>query len=128
MESGEAGFKFDRCHVKGLLLDLLVVESDTSVASTEWTQSELIRHPEIMNKLSERIRIGCGNGPYCGGIASRQTPIHELCAQRSMLPTDMDMSEHFDVLIARANHPMVIPTYLSVNGDVIRHPTLMAGP
>ncbi|KAL8494657.1 hypothetical protein ACS0TY_025480 [Phlomoides rotata] len=60
MQSGETRFEFDRCHVKGLLLDLLVAESDTSVASTEWTLSKLIRHPKIMNKLQKELESVVG--------------------------------------------------------------------
>ncbi|KAL8494648.1 hypothetical protein ACS0TY_025471 [Phlomoides rotata] len=60
MESGEAGFEFDRRHVKGLLLDLLVAGSDTSAASAEWTLSELIRHPAVMKKLQKELESVVG--------------------------------------------------------------------
>ncbi|KAL8494650.1 hypothetical protein ACS0TY_025473 [Phlomoides rotata] len=220
MESGEAGFEFDRRHVKGLLLDLLVAGSDTSAASAEWTLSELIRHPAVMKKLQKELEsvvgmdhtveeshldklqyLDCvvkeafrlhpvvplllphesiedcvvdgyhipkksrimvnvwaiGRDPNvwhdplsftperfmgsnidvkghnfqllpfssgrrgCPGMQLGLTVVKLVVAQlvhcfqwelpQGMLPTDMDMSEYFAVVTARANHLKVIPTY-----------------
>ncbi|CAA0806406.1 Flavonoid 3-monooxygenase [Striga hermonthica] len=55
LESGEAEFEFDRCHVKAVLLDMLVGGTDTSAATIEWILSELIRHPECMKQLQREI-------------------------------------------------------------------------
>ncbi|KAL0333145.1 UNVERIFIED_CONTAM: cytochrome [Sesamum calycinum] len=55
MESGEAGFEFDRRHVKAVLLDMLIAGMDTSSAVVEWTLSELIRHPKAMKKLQQEL-------------------------------------------------------------------------
>ncbi|XP_051140469.1 cytochrome P450 71AU50-like [Andrographis paniculata] len=55
MESGEAGFEFDRRHVKAVLLDMLLAGMDTSTTAIEWTLSELFKHPSIMQKLQEEI-------------------------------------------------------------------------
>ncbi|KAK6118405.1 hypothetical protein DH2020_047822 [Rehmannia glutinosa] len=60
MESGEAGFEFDRRHVKAVLLDLLVAGMDTSATSVEWALSELIRHPQIMKKLQNELESVVG--------------------------------------------------------------------
>ncbi|KAL0342869.1 UNVERIFIED_CONTAM: cytochrome [Sesamum angustifolium] len=56
MESGEAGFEFDRRHVKAVLLDMLIAGMDTSSAVVEWTLSELIRHPKAMKKLQQELK------------------------------------------------------------------------
>ncbi|PIN13797.1 Cytochrome P450 CYP2 subfamily [Handroanthus impetiginosus] len=55
MESGEAGFEFDRRHVKAVLLDMLLAGMDTSAAAVEWALSEVIRHPEVMEKLQKEL-------------------------------------------------------------------------
>ncbi|KAL7144070.1 hypothetical protein ABFS83_08G233900 [Erythranthe nasuta] len=55
MESGEAGFEFDRRHVKAVLLDLLVAGLDTSATAMEWTLSEVINHPSVTKKLQIEI-------------------------------------------------------------------------
>ncbi|XP_057774985.1 cytochrome P450 71AU50-like [Salvia miltiorrhiza] len=55
MDAGEAGFEFDRRHVKAVLLDMLIAGMDTSSSTVEWTLSELIRHPEAMKKLQKEL-------------------------------------------------------------------------
>ncbi|KAL7131485.1 hypothetical protein ABFS83_12G006500 [Erythranthe nasuta] len=60
MESGEAGFEFDRRHVKAVLLDLLIAGMDTSSTVVEWAISELIRHPRVMKKLQNELESTVG--------------------------------------------------------------------
>ncbi|PIN12030.1 Cytochrome P450 CYP2 subfamily [Handroanthus impetiginosus] len=60
MESGEAEFQFDRRHVKAVLLDLLVAGMDTSATAVDWALSELIRHPQIMEKLQKELETVVG--------------------------------------------------------------------
>ncbi|KAI3451090.1 hypothetical protein Pfo_007755 [Paulownia fortunei] len=55
MESGEAGFDFDRRHVKAVLLDMLLAGMDTSAAAVEWVLSEVIRHPAVTKKLQKEL-------------------------------------------------------------------------
>ncbi|XP_057775000.1 cytochrome P450 71AU50-like [Salvia miltiorrhiza] len=55
LDSGEAGFDFDRRHVKSVLLDMLLAGIDTSAAAAEWALSELIRHPKVMKKLQKEV-------------------------------------------------------------------------
>ncbi|XP_042040105.1 cytochrome P450 71AU50-like [Salvia splendens] len=60
MESGEAGFEFDRRHIKAVLLDLLIAGTDTSAAVIEWAMSELMRHPTVMKKLQQELESVVG--------------------------------------------------------------------
>ncbi|EYU24035.1 hypothetical protein ABFS82_12G008000 [Erythranthe guttata] len=60
MNSGEAGFEFDRRHVKAVLQDMLIAGTDTSSTSVEWAISELIRHPSIMKKLQKELESTVG--------------------------------------------------------------------
>ncbi|MFX9848178.1 cytochrome P450, partial [Acinetobacter baumannii] len=60
MESGEAGFEFDRRHVKAVLLDMLIAGMDTSSTTIEWTMSELLRHPKVMKKLQQELEAVVG--------------------------------------------------------------------
>ncbi|XP_073143433.1 cytochrome P450 71AU50-like [Henckelia pumila] len=55
IESGKAGFEFDRRNVKAVLLDMLLAGMDTSAATIEWTLSEVIRHPHVMKKLQKEV-------------------------------------------------------------------------
>ncbi|KAL3613442.1 hypothetical protein CASFOL_042705 [Castilleja foliolosa] len=60
IESGEAGFEFDRRNVKAVLLDLLIAGMDTSSTAVEWALSELFRHPQIMKKLQKELEFVVG--------------------------------------------------------------------
>ncbi|KAM7529231.1 hypothetical protein LguiB_032641 [Lonicera macranthoides] len=55
MESGEAGFEFDRNHIKATLLDMLAGAMDTTATAVEWTLAELIKHPTIMKKVQNEL-------------------------------------------------------------------------
>ncbi|XP_047967433.1 cytochrome P450 71AU50-like [Salvia hispanica] len=55
MDSGEAGFEFDRRHVKAVLLDILIGGMDTTLSTVEWAISELIRHPKVTKKLQNEL-------------------------------------------------------------------------
>nr|QNC49777.1 cytochrome P450 736A295 [Leucophyllum frutescens] len=56
MESGEAGFEFDRRNIKAVLLDMLIAGLDTSATAVEWALSELIKRPEAMQRLKEELQ------------------------------------------------------------------------
>ncbi|WMV56501.1 hypothetical protein MTR67_049886 [Solanum verrucosum] len=60
MQSGEAEFKFDRRHVKAVLLDLLIASTDTISTAIDWIFSELLRHPKVMKKLQNELEQAVG--------------------------------------------------------------------
>ncbi|KAL1567984.1 cytochrome P450 71AU50-like [Salvia divinorum] len=60
MESGQAGFEFDRRHVKAILLDMVVAGMDTSSTALEWALSELMKHPTVMKKLQQEVESVVG--------------------------------------------------------------------
>ncbi|XP_057774983.1 cytochrome P450 71AU50-like [Salvia miltiorrhiza] len=55
MESGAAGFDFDRRHVKAMLLDMLIGGIDTTSTAVDWIMSELMKNPTVMKKLQKEI-------------------------------------------------------------------------
>ncbi|KAL1567987.1 cytochrome P450 71AU50-like [Salvia divinorum] len=60
MESGSAGFEFDRSHVKAVLFDMIVAGMDTSSTTLEWAMSELMKHPAVMKKLQQELELVVG--------------------------------------------------------------------
>ncbi|KZV25286.1 hypothetical protein F511_38869 [Dorcoceras hygrometricum] len=60
LDSGKAGFEFDRRHVKAVLVDMIVAGMDTSATVVEWAMSELIRHPHVMKKLQKELETVVG--------------------------------------------------------------------
>nr|QWK52364.1 cytochrome P450 71A46 [Isatis tinctoria] len=53
------GFEIDRSSIKALILDVFVGGTDTSSALMEWALTELLRHPECLNRLQEEVRTIC---------------------------------------------------------------------
>ncbi|KAF5184412.1 Cytochrome p450 [Thalictrum thalictroides] len=47
--------KLDRSTVKALTLDMLAGAMDTSIGAIEWVLSELVRHPQVMQKVQEEL-------------------------------------------------------------------------
>ncbi|XP_051117970.1 cytochrome P450 71AU50-like [Andrographis paniculata] len=62
LESGRATFKFDRSHVKAILLDMLIAGTDSSATVADWALAELIKHPEAMRKLQKELEAAVGMG------------------------------------------------------------------
>ncbi|KAF4360434.1 hypothetical protein F8388_001905 [Cannabis sativa] len=49
--------------IKAVLTDLFVAATDTIATSVEWTMTELLRHPKVMNKVNEELKqiVGLNN-------------------------------------------------------------------
>ncbi|KAI3837751.1 hypothetical protein MKX03_010929 [Papaver bracteatum] len=61
LHAGTANLNLSRNHVKGVIMDMLIGGSDTAVTVIEWTMSELIKNPKVMNKAQEEVRRIVGN-------------------------------------------------------------------
>lgn len=55
LKSGEADFEFDRRHVKAVLLDMLGAAMDTSATVIDWTMSQLLSQPRVMQKVQREL-------------------------------------------------------------------------
>ncbi|XP_077214503.1 geraniol 8-hydroxylase-like [Tasmannia lanceolata] len=53
--SQEHGSDFDRRYIKVLITDLYIAGSDTSSTTMEWTMTELLRHPNVMEKVKREL-------------------------------------------------------------------------
>ncbi|WOG93860.1 hypothetical protein DCAR_0313147 [Daucus carota subsp. sativus] len=51
----------DRDSVKAILVDMIVAGIDTSRTTIEWIMTELLRHPRILKKLQQEIKIVVGD-------------------------------------------------------------------
>ncbi|XP_051118017.1 cytochrome P450 71AU50-like [Andrographis paniculata] len=72
LESGKATFKFDRTHVKAILLDMLIAGTDSAATVTDWALTELIRHPEKMKRLQREVEGVVGGRDRMVGTAAEQ--------------------------------------------------------
>ncbi|XP_019100222.1 PREDICTED: cytochrome P450 71A26-like isoform X2 [Camelina sativa] len=57
------GFEIDRLSIKAIVLDIFVGGTDTSYALMEWVMTELLHHPECLNRLQEEVRTICKGKP-----------------------------------------------------------------
>ncbi|XP_021743799.1 cytochrome P450 83B1-like [Chenopodium quinoa] len=48
-------------HIKAILMNIFVAGADTSVVMVVWAMTELIKHPESMNKVQEELRNAIQN-------------------------------------------------------------------
>ncbi|XP_051131223.1 cytochrome P450 736A117-like [Andrographis paniculata] len=46
----------DRDSIKAIVLDMIVGGTETTAAALEWTMTELLKHPNVMNKLKCEVR------------------------------------------------------------------------
>ncbi|KAL9685659.1 hypothetical protein QQ045_023110 [Rhodiola kirilowii] len=64
------GSKITRASVKGILLDMFGGGIDSTYAAMEWTMTELLRHPEMLEKVLREVREIVGD--------KKQISIHDL--------------------------------------------------
>ncbi|TQE02247.1 hypothetical protein C1H46_012118 [Malus baccata] len=55
MGSVESEYRIERSNIKAIMLDMLSGSMDTTATSTEWTLSELLKHPQVMKKVQKEI-------------------------------------------------------------------------
>ncbi|KAB2597285.1 cytochrome P450 CYP736A12-like [Pyrus ussuriensis x Pyrus communis] len=55
MGSAESEYRIERSNIKAIMLDMLSGSMDTTATSTEWTLSELLKHPQVMKKVQKEI-------------------------------------------------------------------------
>uniref|UniRef100_A0A2N9GV61 Cytochrome P450 n=1 Tax=Fagus sylvatica TaxID=28930 RepID=A0A2N9GV61_FAGSY len=51
------GFPIDRVSIKALILDAFVAGTETTYTVLEWAMTELLRHPKMMKKLQNEVRV-----------------------------------------------------------------------
>ncbi|KAK4741562.1 hypothetical protein SAY87_025150 [Trapa incisa] len=51
------GFPLSRSNIKAIILDMFSAGTDTTYTVLEWAMTELLRHPSVMKKLQEEVRV-----------------------------------------------------------------------
>ncbi|XP_021863493.1 cytochrome P450 736A117 [Spinacia oleracea] len=60
-KENSAGFHLERESIKGLILDAFAAGTDTTSAVLEWTMTEILRNPRIMEQLQKEVRRIAGD-------------------------------------------------------------------
>ncbi|KAG4991616.1 hypothetical protein JHK87_025073 [Glycine soja] len=58
--SSTTDFQVDRTIMKALIMDMFGAGTDTTLAVLEWAMTELLRHPNVMQKLQDEVRSVAG--------------------------------------------------------------------
>ncbi|KAL5142461.1 Cytochrome P450 71A26 [Glycine soja] len=60
-KTNAVGFKIDRTTIKALLLDMFSASTETTSSVLGWAMTELLRHPNVMQKLQDEVRNVIGD-------------------------------------------------------------------
>ncbi|XP_022137055.1 cytochrome P450 71A1-like [Momordica charantia] len=60
MQSDMVDYHFSLENLKGIVLDMFVGGTDTTATGLEWTMTELMRNPPVMEKVQEEVRKTVG--------------------------------------------------------------------
>ncbi|GMJ14014.1 cytochrome P450, family 71, subfamily A, polypeptide 26 [Hibiscus trionum] len=62
-KDGEIEMELTQDNIKAILMDMFIGGTDTTSTTTEWLMAELLKHPNIMKKVQEEVRMVVGNKP-----------------------------------------------------------------
>ncbi|PIN13798.1 Cytochrome P450 CYP2 subfamily [Handroanthus impetiginosus] len=129
MESGEAAFEFDRRHVKAVLMKARVLINAYAIGRdpSAWKDPEKFfpdrfyeSNVDLRGRDFQLIPFGSGRRG-CPGIQLGLTAVQLMVAQLvhcfdwglpdGMMNNELDMSENFGLVVARAKHLAAIPSY-----------------
>ncbi|XP_042037555.1 cytochrome P450 71AU50-like [Salvia splendens] len=104
MQSGDSEFKFDRRHVKAIMLDMLLGAMDSPSSTVEWILTELLRNPAVMKKLQREMEQVVG-------------------LDRMVEEADLDRLEYLDMVVKETFRlhpvaPLLIPHYAREDSKV----------
>ncbi|KAL9235601.1 hypothetical protein vseg_010346 [Gypsophila vaccaria] len=63
-EDETTGFPVERDSIKAIILDVFSAGTDTTYTVLEWTMTELLRHPAVMEELKDEVRGITGKRSY----------------------------------------------------------------
>ncbi|KAJ9698657.1 hypothetical protein PVL29_007631 [Vitis rotundifolia] len=63
LEDPKGPFQFTNDRIKAMLMDTFLAGTDTTALTLEWTMSELMANPRVMNKLQAEVRSCIGSKP-----------------------------------------------------------------
>ncbi|XP_010550707.1 PREDICTED: cytochrome P450 71A26-like [Tarenaya hassleriana] len=92
------GFEIDMVGIKAIILDVFVGGTDTSSTLLEWAMTELMRHPESMNRLKEEVRC-CTVGRHKQNVS--EDGIHEMKYLKAVIKESLRLHPPLPLLAAR---------------------------
>ncbi|KAL5053398.1 hypothetical protein RYX36_034080 [Vicia faba] len=91
----ESEYRIERSNIKAILLDMLAASTDTTATTIEWTISEILKNPRVMEKVQTELKTIVG-------------------MKRKVEESDLDKLEYLDMVIKESFRlhppgPLLIP-------------------
>ncbi|PNT58655.1 hypothetical protein POPTR_001G364600v4 [Populus trichocarpa] len=85
-EHGNLAFSLTTDNIKAVILDLFIAGTETSSTILEWAMSELLKHPEVMEKAQTEVREVFGKDGSVGELNYLKMVIRETMRLHPPLP------------------------------------------
>ncbi|XP_061978092.1 desmethyl-deoxy-podophyllotoxin synthase-like [Populus nigra] len=85
-EHGKLDFSLTTDNIKAVILDLFIAGTETSSTILEWAMSELLKHPEVMEKAQTEVREVLGKDGGVGELNYLKMVIRETMRLHPPLP------------------------------------------
>ncbi|KAL9403959.1 hypothetical protein Peur_000931 [Populus x canadensis] len=85
-EHGNLDFSLTTDNVKAVILDIFIAGTETSSTILEWAMSELLKHPEVMEKAQTEVREAFGKDGSVGELNYLKMVIRETMRLHPPLP------------------------------------------
>ncbi|XP_073138736.1 strychnine-11-hydroxylase-like [Henckelia pumila] len=83
-------------HVKGVLIDIFAVGTDTSSTTIEWTLAEIMRNPEVKEKAQQEVRKA-----YKGKVKVEENYLQTLTYLKLVIKESLRLRPPVPLLIPR---------------------------
>ncbi|KAK9907235.1 hypothetical protein M0R45_000965 [Rubus argutus] len=95
MGSQESEYRIERSNIKAIMFDMLTASMDTSSTTVEWAVSELMKHPQVLKKVTNELENVVG-------------------MERMVEESDLDKLEYLDMVVKETMRlhpaaPLLVP-------------------
>ncbi|CAI9094662.1 OLC1v1030440C1 [Oldenlandia corymbosa var. corymbosa] len=94
--SNDLQLSITKDNIKGVMHDMFTGGTETSSSTVEWAMAELIRHPEVMAKLQNEVRIA-----FRGKKTIEEADIQELTYLKSVVKETLRLHPPVPLLVPR---------------------------
>ncbi|XP_071712158.1 cytochrome P450 736A117-like [Rutidosis leptorrhynchoides] len=101
------GVTLDRVAIKALLLDAYTAGTDTTATVLEWTFTELLKHPKILKKVQEEVRMVMKGKQHIN-----QTDVNKMTYLKAVVKESLRLHPPIPTLVPRvANQDVKVMGY-----------------
>ncbi|CAI9094659.1 OLC1v1030436C1 [Oldenlandia corymbosa var. corymbosa] len=94
--SNDLQLSITKDNIKAVMIDMFAAGTETSSSTVGWAMAELIRHPEVMAKLQNEVRIACR-----GKKTIEEADIQEMTYLKSVVKETLRLHPPVPLLVPR---------------------------